>query len=98
MKNLKNIIVSCIGLAVLSSCVVGPTTPRYEEIPKGPHCLVLRNGGFCIDDRTGKEYKKSFKGMRGWEAVPFGYKEELELFMYDILEENEKLRIECGEE
>lgn len=97
MKNLKSTIVSCIGLITLSSCVVGPTTPRFEEIPKGPHCIILRKGSFCIDERTGKESNRTFRQMRGWEAVPFNYKEQLELFMYDILEENEKLRTNCGE-
>jgi len=98
MKNLKNIIVSFTALVLLNSCVLGPTTPRYDEIPKGPHCLLLKKNGFCIDDSTGKEYDLSYRKMRGWEAVPMGYKQELESFLYDILEENETLRIQCGEE
>lgn len=35
--------------------------------------------------------------MRGYECVPMNYKKDLELFLYDILEENAKLRLLCGE-
>jgi len=94
MKRLKSIIVSCTILISLNSCQV--VIPRYNEIPRGEHCVILSQNAFCINDQINQEYDLKFSEMRGYEAVPLEYKERLELFMHDILEENTKLREACG--
>lgn len=94
MRNLKIFIVSFTSL-ILSGCVLTPSMPRFDDIPKGIHCLLLKKP-FCINEETKEEYSTTYREIRGYEAVPMDYKKELEFFIADILEENAKLRIECG--
>ena len=96
MRNLKNTTVNFILLISLSSCVLRPTVLRSDEIPLGEHCILLRNSGFCVNDATKEQYNKSLRKMRGFECVNINYKKDLEFFIYDILEENAKLRQLCG--
>jgi hypothetical protein len=95
MKNLLNFIISLMGLSLLTSCLTSCRgNPQDERIPKGESCLIRSKDSYCINKIDNTTQFKSFAEIRGYECVDMNYKIELETFIYDILDENERLRNE----
>ena len=93
MRSLYVFTINCTVFLTLTSCLVSCRgTPQDDRIPKGESCIIRSNDAYCIDKIADTQQFKSLREIRGYEAIDMDYKAELEDFIYELMEENDRLR------